>query len=102
MLYRMTLVDSLISAFLVCLIYSIAPNIALVQAFAQEIDITIPEFDLFYDGGLLIWGGIAFFFAFRYLGCSKNWTCMIKRFFIVLVLPCLLFAANTTQKSLSK
>lgn len=61
MLYRMTLVDSLISAFLVCSVYVTAPHIALVEEFAKEIDVTIPEFDLFYDGGLLV--GVALLFS---------------------------------------
>lgn len=61
MLYRMTIVDSLISALLVCLFYSLAPKLALVQEFALEIDITIPEFDFLYDGSALI--GMALLFS---------------------------------------
>ena len=61
MLYRMTLVDSLLSAFLVCGLFSIAPKLPVVQEFALELGIIIPEFDLLYEGSMLI--GSAFLFA---------------------------------------
>ena len=61
MLYRMTLVDSLLSAFLVCGLFSIAPKLPVVQEFALELGIIIPEFDLLYEGSMLI--GLAFLFA---------------------------------------
>lgn len=61
MLYRMTLVDSLLSAFLVCGLFSIAPKVPIVQEFALEMDIIIPEFDFLYEGSTLI--GSAFLFA---------------------------------------
>jgi cell division transport system permease protein len=60
MLYRMTLVDTLLSAILVCVIYEVAPRLAVVQAFASELDIVIPSFNLLYEGGLLIGASIVF------------------------------------------
>jgi len=61
MLYRMTLVDTLASAISVCFIYFMAPKLSIVQNFASELDITIPPFDLFYEGGMLV--GVAIVFA---------------------------------------
>ena len=60
MLYRMTLVDSLISSIAVCAIYTIAPKIGIVKDFAAELDIMIPEFDLLLEGGILIGSSILF------------------------------------------
>lgn len=61
MLYRMTLVDSLLSAFLVCGFYTVVPQITLVQDYAKELDIVLPEFDFLYEGSVLI--GMALLFA---------------------------------------
>ncbi|ARU47943.1 FtsX-like permease family protein [Sulfurospirillum diekertiae] len=60
MLYRMTLVDSLISSIAVCAIYSIAPKITIVKDFAAELDIMLPEFDLLFEGGILVGSSILF------------------------------------------
>lgn len=60
MLYRMTIVDTLASALCVCLIYSIAPRLSIVQSFANELDIVIPPFDFLYEGGTLIGASILF------------------------------------------
>jgi len=60
MLYRMTIVDSLISALLVCAIYILAPELPLVQAVAQDLDIVLPEFDFLYEGLPLLGGAIVF------------------------------------------
>lgn len=60
MLYRMTLVDSLISAFLVCGVYSVTPHIKLIQDIASELEIVIPEFDFIYEGLPLIGAAILF------------------------------------------
>jgi len=62
MLYRMTLVDSLLSALLVCGLYMGAPKLQIVQDFATEFDIAIPLFDIVKEGGTLM--GMAFVFAF--------------------------------------
>ena len=53
MLYGMTLVDSLLSAFLVCGVFSIAPKLPIVQEFALELDIIIPEFNFIYEGSMI-------------------------------------------------
>ena len=60
MLYRMTIVDSLFSAILVSLFYFILPKISMLQSFATDLGITLPEFDLFYEGGYLIGGALLF------------------------------------------
>ena len=60
MLYRMTLVDSLLSSIAVCALYEIAPKLAIVQAFAAELDIVIPQFNFPVEGGILIGSSIAF------------------------------------------
>ena len=60
MLYRMTLVDSFISALLVCGIYSAIPHIKVVQDIATELEIVIPEFDFLYEGFPLIGASIVF------------------------------------------
>lgn len=60
MLYRMTLVDTLLSAVLVCFIYTVAPKLAVVQSFAGELDVVIPAFNVFYEGGILIGASILF------------------------------------------
>lgn len=60
MLYRMTLVDSLLSAIAVCALYEVAPRLPIVQAYAAELDIMIPEFNLLVEGGTLIGSAIAF------------------------------------------
>ena len=61
MLYRMALVDSLISAILVCLVYVLVPEMGVVKAFVAEFDITLPTFNLLTEGGLLI--ALAILFA---------------------------------------
>lgn len=60
MLYRMTIVDSLIGAILVCAFYAIAPTLSFVQNFASEVDVVLPEFDFLYEGGLLIGSSLLF------------------------------------------
>lgn len=60
MLYRMTLVDSLLSSIAVCAIYTVAPKVGIVKDFAAELDIMIPEFDLLLEGGILIGSSILF------------------------------------------
>lgn len=60
MLYRMTLVDSLLSAFLVCSVFSIAPKLPIVQEFALELDIIIPEFNFIYEGSMIIGSALLF------------------------------------------
>ncbi|ACZ11679.1 FtsX-like permease family protein [Sulfurospirillum deleyianum] len=62
MLYRMTLVDSFLSAIAVCLVYMIAPKLAIVQNFANELDIRLPEFNFLVEGGTLI--GVSLLFSF--------------------------------------
>jgi len=61
MLYRMTIVDSLISALVVCAIYSFVPELPIVQNIALDLDIILPEFDFLYEGIPLI--GASFIFA---------------------------------------
>ncbi|MBV5279270.1 MAG: ABC transporter permease [Campylobacteraceae bacterium] len=60
-LYRMTIVDSLISAFLVCGFYIIVPRLSVVENFAAGLDIVLPTFDILYEGGLIL--GISLIFA---------------------------------------
>ena len=60
MLYRMTLVDSLVSSIVVCALYIVAPKLAIVKDFAAELDIMIPEFNLIFEGGTLIGASIIF------------------------------------------
>jgi len=60
MLYRMTLVDSLISAFLVCGIYSAAPHLSIIQELAEDLEIVIPPFDFIYEGLPLIGAAVLF------------------------------------------
>lgn len=60
MLYRMTLVDSLVSSIVVCALYIVAPKLAIVKDFAAELDIMIPEFNLLFEGGTLIGASIIF------------------------------------------
>jgi len=60
MLYRMTLVDSLLSSIAVCALYTIAPKLSIVQAYAAELDIMLPEFNLLVEGGTLVGASIAF------------------------------------------
>ncbi|NCD12139.1 MAG: ABC transporter permease [Epsilonproteobacteria bacterium] len=62
MLYRMTLVDTFLSAMAVCAVYVIAPQLAVVQNFALELDIVIPKFNVLSEGGMLL--GFSLFFAF--------------------------------------
>jgi cell division transport system permease protein len=62
MLYRMTLLDTLLSAIAVCALYVIAPKLALVQTFASELDIHIPPFDLLREGGMLLGASLLFSF----------------------------------------
>jgi cell division transport system permease protein len=61
MLYRMTIVDSLFSALLVCVLYTIAPKLGVVKDFAAELDIVIPEFDVLIEGGTLL--GVSLLFS---------------------------------------
>lgn len=61
MLYRMTIVDSLVSSLLVCALYTIAPKLGIVKDFAAELDIVIPEFDALIEGGTLI--GVSLLFS---------------------------------------
>lgn len=61
MLYRMTIVDSLISAFLVSGFYFVVPKLKVVQDFTSQLDIVLPEFNLLYEGGLLV--GMSLLFA---------------------------------------
>lgn len=61
MLYRMTLVDSLLSAMGVCALFWYLPRNQWVQDFATEFDIVIPPFHLLNDGGILV--GAATLFA---------------------------------------
>ena len=60
LLYRMTLVDSLISSISVCALYAIAPKLAVVKDFAAELDIIIPDFNVVYEGSVLIGASILF------------------------------------------
>ncbi len=60
MLYRMTLVDSLISAFFVCGIYSAAPHLSIIQELAEDLEIVIPPFDFIYEGLPLIGAAVLF------------------------------------------
>ena len=54
MLYRMTLVDSLIGAILVCLFYMVMPKLESVKAFVAEFDVVLPAFDPLTEGTMLI------------------------------------------------
>ena len=60
MLYRMTIVDSIFSAVCVSAIYFVLPKISMVQAFTADLGISLPEFDLFYEGGTLVLGSLFF------------------------------------------
>lgn len=60
MLYRMTIVDSLFSSFLVCALYTIAPKLGVVKDFAAELDIVIPEFNIVFEGGVLVGASLLF------------------------------------------
>lgn len=60
MLYRLTLVDTLLSAILVCILYTVAPKLAIVQAYAAELDVVLPSFDILYEGSTLIGSSILF------------------------------------------
>lgn len=59
-LYRMTIVDSLISAFLVSAFYFALPKVAIVQQFATDMGITLPTFDILYEGGILVGSSLLF------------------------------------------
>jgi cell division transport system permease protein len=58
----MTLVDTFLSAVAVCAVYVIAPQLAVVQNFALELDIVIPKFNVLSEGGMLL--GSSLIFAF--------------------------------------
>ena len=60
MLYRMTLVDCMLSAIGVCALYTFAPKIPAVKEFTAELDIVLPEFDLLIEGGTLFGAAILF------------------------------------------
>ena len=60
MLYRMTLVDCMLSAISVCALYTFAPKIPAVKEFTAELDIVLPEFDLLIEGGTLFGAAILF------------------------------------------
>lgn len=61
MLYRMTLVDTLLSALCVCAFYDIVPRLPLAQAYAAELDVVLPSFNWLYEGSVLV--GASFVFA---------------------------------------
>ncbi|MDD2383016.1 MAG: ABC transporter permease [Sulfurospirillaceae bacterium] len=60
MLYRMAIVDSVLSALLVSVFYFILPKISMVQAFAESLGITLPQFNIIYEGGALMGGAFLF------------------------------------------
>ena len=60
MLYRMTMVDSLLSSLAVCGIYIAAPRIKMIQDFAAELDIVIPDFNILIEGGTLVGTSVLF------------------------------------------
>ncbi len=52
-LYKLVLIDSVISAFLVTLLFSIAPKLGIVKQKTELIGISLPKFDIFKDAGIL-------------------------------------------------
>ena len=52
-LYRLVIVDSIISAFLVSLLFIIAPNLDVVKEKADLLSVKLPSFNLLYDGLML-------------------------------------------------
>ena len=60
-LYRLVIVDSLISTALVATTFIVFPSIEKVKGFAQNMNIIIPEFDLLKDTGVLL--GVAVIFS---------------------------------------
>ncbi|MDD3324113.1 MAG: ABC transporter permease [Sulfurospirillaceae bacterium] len=61
-LYRMTIVDSVISTALISLFYYFMPKVPIIQEVASELDILIPSIDLIKDSGILL--GISLLFSF--------------------------------------
>lgn len=60
MLYRLTIVDTLIGSLSVCAFYIFAPRIEYIQAYAAQLDIALPEFNILSDGGSLVGFSILF------------------------------------------
>ncbi len=54
MLYRMALLDSLLGALLVCLVYILIPKLDSIKAFTADFDIVLPTFDMLTEGVVLI------------------------------------------------
>ena len=59
-LYRLVIVDSFISTGIVGIVYIIFPKIVIIKTFAKSISITIPEFDIFKDTGILLGTSLIF------------------------------------------
>lgn len=53
-LYRLVIIDSLVSTFLVALTFIFAPKLEQINAFAKALDIEIPKYNIFYDSGILL------------------------------------------------
>jgi len=60
-LYRLVIVDSFISTALVVLVFTIFPSVDRINSFAQNMNITIPPFDMLKDTGILL--GISLIFS---------------------------------------
>lgn len=60
-LYRLAIVDSFVSTFLVSLLYIILPKFEQVKEFTNSLNIKIPEFDIIKDSGILL--GISLVFS---------------------------------------
>lgn len=59
-LYRLAIVDSFISTFLVSLLYIVLPKFEQVKEFTNSLNIKIPEFDIIKDSGILLGISLAF------------------------------------------
>jgi len=53
-LYRLVIIDSLVSTFLVALTFIFAPKLEQITTFTKAIDMEIPAYDILYDSGMLL------------------------------------------------
>jgi len=60
-LYRLVIIDSVVSTSLVALTFIFTPKLEQMNTFAKSIDIEIPQYDILYDSGILL--GIALVFS---------------------------------------
>jgi len=59
-LYRLVIIDSFISTFLVGLVFLMFPNIDKINSFSQTMNIAIPQFDILKDSAVLLGVGLVF------------------------------------------